>query len=122
MKSVLAAAAAFLFLAAPASGAETITLNEANPALGDFVTFTVTGVPTHQIKNPRISVDCYQGGVSVFGMAGGIHDAFDLGGSSSDWQRNGGPADCVATLYYFDKHGPAQEYVVLASSDFAAGG
>lgn len=126
MRKLAAALLLLLLSAVPASAASphktqpTIVLNESNVALGDDVTFTTTIDKT--VKNPRIGVDCYQNNVLVFGMGGSNLDAFQLGGASSDWLRNGGPADCVATLFHFDNSGPVQTYVAHATTSFHAEG
>ena len=126
IRALLAAlAAAALLIGARPVAADTysITLNQSSPAFQTYVNFTVTGVPTHKIKNPRIEVLCYQSGLLVYGEAGAITDSFLLGGGGSTWIDNGGgPADCVANLFYFDNSGPTQTYVQLATTSFAAAG
>jgi hypothetical protein len=132
---ILAAIALLLAAASPVSASPTIAINQSPVALGDFVTFTVTGVSKH-IKNPRIEVDAFQatcapdytclpgpnGSVETFGMDGSTSYAFQLGGAGSAWLAQGGPADCVAILFYFDNSGPTQQYVELARVTFSAGG
>jgi hypothetical protein len=90
------------------------------PSLGDWVTFATT-YPT-SVKNPRIVVNCYQGGALTFGMGGAVDYAFQLGGAGSVWLWNGGEADCTATLFYFGFHAGHQTYNELAHTDFYAGG
>ena len=112
----------------PAAGTGSIAIADGSElALLGEVMFTVDGLK--HLKNPRIQVLAYQDGGLVYGEAGGIDHAFLLGGSSSDWQRAGGPADCHADLFYFlsGNHewsgGGAQTgVVILASVDFAASG
>lgn len=122
--ATLALASAFFVGARPvAADTYSITLDQSAPAFETYVTFTTTGVPTHQIKNPRIEVLCYQSGTLVYGEAGAITDSFLLGGGGSIWIDNGGgPADCTANLFYFDNHGATQTYVLLATTSFAAAG
>jgi hypothetical protein len=98
--------------------------------LGGVVTFDWS-VDNIANQNPRIEVDCYQGGVLVYAEA---HNAtpvlgdppfdgasFLLGGGGSAWKDNGGPAECVGILYYWDFH-PSQTFVPLAEVAFSAGG
>jgi hypothetical protein len=59
--------------------------------------------------------------VGTYAAADSADASFVLGGGSSAWKSLGGPADCVATLYYWDWH-PVQRFVPLASMSFAAGG
>ena len=99
----------------------TIAINQAPVALGDTVTFTTTGIPK-KVKIPRIEVLAYQDGALVYGEAGGVSDSFLLGGGGSIWKDRGGPADCVANLFYFDNSGPTQTYVRLATTNFHAEG
>ena len=87
------------------------------PALGDYVTFT-TVIPSN-VQNPRVEVLCYQNDVLVYGESNGPDWAFQLGGASSLWLANGGPASCVANLYYFTSHSTA---VYLATTNFDATG
>jgi hypothetical protein len=99
----------------------TITLDQASPALGQYVTFTTTTTGLKGNQNPRIEIDCYQSGVLVFASAAPSNQPQQLGGAGSQWLTNGGPADCTATLYYWDFH-PVETFVPLASTSFAAGG
>lgn len=49
--------------------------------------------------------------------------AFDpLGGGGSDWLTNGGPAECVGTLFFYDNVHGQQTYVQLAQVSFSAAG
>ena len=96
----------------------TITLNETDPSLGDWVTFSTSGVDS---RSPRIQVMCYQGGALVYGEAGPAGQAFLLGGGMSNWLMAGGEADCVATVYEWDFK-PVQTFVPFATTSFHAGG
>lgn len=98
--------------------ASSATAAAAQPSLGSTVAFDA-GYPT-TVKNPRIEVLCYQSGALVYGEAGGVNDAFLLGGGGSIWLTNGGSADCVANLYYFGQHAGKQTYNKLASTNFSA--
>jgi hypothetical protein len=96
-----------------------ITLNQADPHLGDSVTFT--NVYDTSIKSPRVQVVCTQDGAVTYAAADAADQSFVLGGGSSAWKSTGGEADCVATLYYWDWK-PVQTFVPLASTSFHAGG
>lgn len=135
----LAALAAFLIVL-PVSAAKpvpsgTIAIADGyTPALGDDLLFDFT-VEDIGNKNPRIQILCYQEVTPenpdglVYGEARDAEpgSSFNsqpfapLGGGSSEWLLNGGPAECVATLYFWDFH-PSQTFVPLASVEFVAGG
>jgi hypothetical protein len=111
----------------PPAGSGSITLDQPSPALGDTVTFTVTGTGT--LKNPRVWVAAYQDGNLVYGEGGGPAMGFKLGGDSSLWLEAGGPADCTAELYYilnkngtgeWNGHGDQGGNVTLATTSFSA--
>jgi hypothetical protein len=70
-----------------------ITLDQSDPHLGDWVTFTTSG-------GSKITVACYQGGVGdmVYSAEQSTGTAFLLGGTNSQWLQNGGEADCYAWL------------------------
>jgi hypothetical protein len=99
----------------------TIALDQASPALGDTVTFTWTATGLKPKQVPRIQIVCSQDGVVTYAAADSADAGFVLGAGSSAWKSTGGPADCVATLYYWDWK-PYQRSVPLASLNFAAGG
>jgi hypothetical protein len=90
------------------------------PTLGSSVEFATT-YPSNT-KNPRIEVLCYQDGSLVYGEAGGVNDAYLLGGGGSLWKDKGGAADCRANLYYFGWKAGKQTYNRLATTTFSAGG
>lgn len=70
-----------------------ISLNQTEPHLGDYVTFTTSG-------GRLINVACYQGGLNmVYSAAQEVGTSFLLGGTSSKWLTNGGEALCYAWLY-----------------------
>ena len=112
----------------------TIALATADPHFGGIVTFTATA--PRRIKVPRVEVLCFQSGTLVYGETGSLAQAlgdgtdplgysgFLLGGAGSIWvyQFPNTPASCVANLFYFDNSGPAQLFVVLASTSFEAAG
>ena len=110
-------------LAGSPNGSSWIKLAGASTArstlsLGSSVSFD-TGYPTN-VKNPRIEVLCYQDGSLTYGEAGGVNEAFRLGGGGSIWLTNGGSADCTANLFYFGSKAGKQTYNKLASTDFVA--
>ena len=102
----------------PAAAAASISINQADPHLGDWVTFTTSYPGT--VSSPRVQVMCTQGGVLVYGEAGPASQSFLLGGGMSLWLMGGGAADCVATLYEWDWH-PQQTFVPYATYAFHAG-
>lgn len=99
----------------------TISLNEPLPvALGDTVTFSVT-VPKGT-KNPWISLIAHQGETLVYGEGNPPDATFKLGGWSSVWLDNGGPAECHAELGDLYFQGGQQHYTKLAEMTFPAEG
>jgi hypothetical protein len=89
------------------------------PALGDWVTFSATFPKQLESKSVRIQVMCYQDGALVYGAAASYTDAQQLGGGMSDWYLTGGPASCVATLYYWT-YNRVQRFNWLAETHFDA--
>ena len=88
-----------------------IRLDQADPHLGGWVTFTTSG-------GSRIAVACYQGGLNmVYSADQATGTAFLLGGTSSKWRSTGGGALCYAWLYSRDL-----SKGFLASTSFNAGG
>lgn len=88
-----------------------IRLDQSDPHLGDWVTFTTSG-------GSRIAVACYQGGLNmVYSADQSTGTAFLLGGTSSEWRSNGGSALCYAWLY-----SRSLSNGFLASTSFTAGG
>lgn len=123
-------------IAAPPVDSGTLTLLTPAPSLGQPAVFEYT-LAGHVNECPnggtnkcaRIQVVCDQpvspinpDGV-VYGEAKpAIHPTvFVLGGGSSEWLQVGGPASCIATLYYWDFH-PQQTFVPLASVSFTSDG
>lgn len=99
------------------------------PTLGQPLDFIWTTDGLHGNQKPRIQVVAYQdvdgdGQVDdvVYGEVYAAGTGFvPLGGSGSDWAIRGGPAHCIATLYYWDYH-PQQTFVPLAAIEFDASG
>src|SRR5690349_505061 len=106
----------------PPPMADSITLDQTNPKLGDTVTFTCQ-ISEH-VKSPRIQLVATHGtdGV-VYGEAGPSDQGFLLGGAGSIWlyDHPDWTVDIVATLYYWDFH-PNQVQIVLATTEFTAAG
>ena len=113
-----------------------ITLNPEPPAaLGATVTFTVTGIPKN-VQNPRVEVVATRDGSDavIYEEAGSVAQAvgdgtdplgysgFLLGGGGSIWKTEGGPADCVANVFFFDKVKGRQTQSILATTSFPAAG
>jgi hypothetical protein len=141
VKYLILAALAAILMIIPASAAKpvpsgTIAIAAGyTAALGEDLLFDFTADIGNQ--NPRIQVNCYQAGAVtsenptglVYGEArdaeaGSSNNSqpfAPLGGASSDWLTTGGPAECVATLYFWDFH-PTQTFVPLAEIAFSAGG
>jgi hypothetical protein len=133
---VLSAITALLFgLAAPVSAARqapsvkgppggrtaSIVLNQSDPHLGDWVTFTTT-VPS-TVNNPRVQITCLQNGVLTYAMADSAGAVFELGGGSSAWRTSGSAADCTAILFEWVNLKTAHaEQVVYAQTNFHAEG
>lgn len=116
--------------AAPSAQSGTIAIDSSSPALGDIVTFTTTTSGIKGNQNPRIEITCYQDNVLTYAEAHNVTptypapwdgSSFQLGGGSSQWLTDGGPANCNAILYYWDNH-PTQHQVILATMSFSAGG
>ena len=135
----LALAIAAPVLAAPPAPTGTISVDQAAPAYQTIATFTVTVSKKYDCVGKagcaRVLVECFQSGDLVYGEAGSIAQArgsgdplgysgFLLGGGGSIWvyDHPNTPADCVATLFYFDNSGPMQTYNVITSQPFTAEG
>lgn len=88
-------------------GGAAISLDQADPHLGDWVTFSTSGGST-------VTVNCFQGGLGnmVYAERLPVGSSFQLGLGDSEWQT--GPATCVAYLYSRSKY--------LAQTSFEAAG
>ena len=88
--------------------------------LGGWVLFEVEAAK-QQFDRYRLSVQvlCYQEGHVVFAGSMRPEYAMLLGGYVSPWLESGGPAICVADLYYWTH---SNKLVVLATTDFDAAG
>jgi hypothetical protein len=140
VKLVILFAALAAMMIIPASAAPepltgTIVLAQADPSLGEVVTFTTTTSKAANCKTwggprcYRIELVCSQAsavtpenpdGVVYLGDAN-AEQQFLLGGGISDWVDNGGPADCVAALYTYTDFNPVTRFDI-ASVAFTAGG
>lgn len=135
LAAILAASGVSAAVAQPPVGPASISINQSNVKLGDYVTFSVTAPKSKFDK--RIQVLCEQavpfdfawpdGSMQtqadplVFAMAGSWDYAFLLGGSMSVWYMHDGPASCHADLYYWSYNGE-QRFNLLASVSFEAAG
>jgi len=91
------------------------------PRLGDSVTFTASYPDALSRYWVYVNLLCYQGAdhVLVYATTQKPDTSFILGGTNSPWVQNGGPASCVANLFYWSNGG---KYTVLAETDFDAQG
>ncbi len=109
-----------------ASTTPSIALVETGPHFGGVVSLAMS-YPAMR-STPLVRVLCFQGDQTVYQYSqwGGGSDpwvpSFTLW--SDTWDSNGGgPADCVADLYYFTYQGQTQTGVVyLAHTEFTASG
>lgn len=148
MKKLIIVLALLLFASESEAAGSTIVLNEANPVYGSAVTFTFTypkeaarKVGKRQANNPNVDLRCYQNGTTVYATVTGANMTWQngdgtmtsisdgpgarvlggytsLGGVIYYWES--GPADCVATLYYFsaDHETGGLIYNFLAATTF----
>jgi hypothetical protein len=87
------------------------------PRLGDSITFTASYPDSMNKYWVYVNVLCYQGTdhVLVYAATQKPDSSFLLGGTNSPWIQNGGPATCIANLFYWSNGG---KYTVLADTDF----
>lgn len=108
--------------AGAAAAVATISLAPGSqPWLGGTVTFT--SVSPAGVKNPRISVRCFDAAQAVvFGETGTSDHVFVLGGGMSAWLMNPMAVRCSAELYEIVWNGNnPQEYTSYAMTWFDAG-
>jgi hypothetical protein len=105
----------------PKDSGSVVALVETNPKLGDTVTFaTEYDVQDRYRPYVWVQVLAYNAdGSIVWGQANYPDKGFLLGGTASPWKEQGGPAHCVAMLYYWAQNG---KMIVLATDDFEAAG
>jgi hypothetical protein len=85
--------------------------------LGGLVSFNYTISDPHAPIPPSIQILAYDiNGSIIFATAGYADRSFLLGGTVSPWLTQGGPAHCVASLYYW-KSGKQN---ILATTEFDA--
>jgi hypothetical protein len=92
------------------------------PHLKGAVTFNTTVGSLAGWEYPMIDVSCTQNGVTVFAQLDKPDATFLLGGGSSDWLTNGGPATCRADLDAYGSKGGSWSVRILASTSFDAQG
>ena len=90
--------------------------------LGGEVGFITSAEGLAGWEYPMVAIWCYQNGSLVYMELGQPQVEFLLGGGSSDWLTNGGPADCEADLYAYGWKGGKQSIRELAQTSFWAGG
>lgn len=105
----------------------TIVLVTPTPQLGQPCVFNVTTIGLHGSNDPLVELVAFQADVMVYAEvhrfdANGTTATFKLGGDSSAWQQNGGPAHCVALLYYWKWHGVLEKISLAAPIEFDAVG
>lgn len=99
----------------------TISLDQSLPVtLGQTITFTTTYEGLKKDQQPQIQITGFQNGVEVYHNSQFPTPPWILGDGSL-WAQNGGPAHCIAILYYWDYH-PHGQQVILASLEFDANG
>jgi hypothetical protein len=90
--------------------------------LGGVVGFNTTVVGLTGSENPGVSVQCSQNGQVVYMEFDSVGTEFKLGGDSSQWLTNGGPANCEADLYAYGWKGGQETIRLLAQVFFNAAG
>jgi hypothetical protein len=135
--SIVAAVALFALPASAGKGKggggkdtpATIRLDQADPRLYDWVTFSLSYERSgpDRVTNPYVLVHCHQtvdqgaSGELVWQSVGPEEATYKLGGawSSSFWSLNDGPAYCVAELWSIEDQGGSARQI--ASTTFQAG-
>ena len=92
------------------------------PALGDTLTFGTDPVGLAGWEYPMVAVWCYQGDVVVDMQLQKPDTQFLLGGASSTWLDNPGPANCFGRLYAYGWKGGNESIRFLADQPFSATG
>lgn len=89
--------------AKPVDTPSTIVMNEdpATLSLGSNVTFTAKANGLKGREYPMVYLKCTQNDAVVYGQLDHPDVTFVLGGGSSQWKLNGGPAVCKAYLYAY---------------------
>jgi hypothetical protein len=123
----LALAACFVVLLPVAASAGTapsgtITGPYGGANLHDSVTFQTTSAGGKGWQYPMVDLECMQAGVTVYSQLDHPDATFALGGGSSVWLTNGGPADCTAILDFYGYHGGIWTVTFLDSTSWQAGG
>jgi len=90
--------------------------------LGGVVGFTTTVGNLSGGQYPMVGVQCSQNGTAVYGELDVVGTEFKLGGDSSQWLTNGGPAKCEGDLYAYGWHGGQETIQLLAQTFFDAAG
>jgi hypothetical protein len=90
--------------------------------LGGVVGFDTTVVGLTGSENAGISVQCSQNEQVVYMEFDSVGTEFKLGGDSSPWLTNGGPASCEADLSAYGWKGGQESIRLLAQLYFNAAG
>ena len=106
---------ATIVLVPPGGGAVPTTIW---PRLGDGVAFATTYPKQLDKYGVGVHLSCFQNGSLVYSETQPNTATFTLGGTSSPWRTTGGPAYCVADLYYWNSQG----FNWLAGAQFTASG
>ena len=104
-------------------GTSTIKLESySDLRLGGYAGFETNAVGLAGWEYPMVAVWCYQSSDLVYMELNKPATEFLLGGSSSDWLRNGGSANCEADLYAYGWKGGKESVRNLANTGFDAAG
>lgn len=90
--------------------------------LGGSVSFLTTIEKLKGNEHPMIAIWAYQGDTLVYMQLAQPDTIFVLGGGSSDWKEQGGPAECEAFLYSYGPFRQPMSIRTLASVSFQASG
>jgi hypothetical protein len=106
-----------------AAGTSTIKLESYSELkLGGYAGFETNAVGLAGWEYPMVAVWCYQSGDLVYMELNKPAAEFLLGGSSSDWLRSGGSANCEADLYAYGWKGGKESVRNLGSTGCDAAG
>jgi hypothetical protein len=90
--------------------------------LGGVVGFNTNVVGLTGTEYPNVAVSCSQNGTVVYMELDAVGTEFKLGGDSSQWLTNGGPAKCEGDLYAYGWKAGQESIRLLAQVFFDAAG